>query len=343
MNLKMKKLLFLPVLAALIFCSCERREIQGIWMCSYFINESSDSTFSYSPCQKLIEIDADEIHFKKFKDSRFSVVDTVVSYPYEFKNDFVYYDEDSIYIREISKDSLIIIPNLHDATTPAIFKRVSEIESPHPTFEPNQLYKFQTPVFTDTFEFKDDGTIMFQNQSADHDGHYADWYISPYKSLNIFYNSHYFTREPLIITGTTPNGITFKIFSTKILDGTLEKIPAMESRTHFEGTWVEESTSDRLIFFNHLKKDDYFNFDDSLAQLTFDADSVYISQFNTMGKFKYDASYLKTHLWIELPDSIENSRNWHLNNPTDSTLEVNIGMPGFFLPGAGTVIFKRKN
>ncbi|UKN00216.1 hypothetical protein K6119_10775 [Paracrocinitomix mangrovi] len=315
-------------------------------MCSYVGHWENDSLKYESPCQKLIEFEGDIVHCKTFNNYNQETTDTIISSEYEFKNQVVYCNNDSLVVTHFSQDSLVFSSN-YDETRSTVYKRVQAIESPNPKFDYHQLYEYKIATWTDSIEFWSENTLMFQNEQWARDGDPAMWYIAEYKSFKfLFINGPFQSNfEPLLITGVDSTGIKFKIFSLNVLDGKLEKLPELKPKTNFIGTWIEEETTDRLAFFHYLKKDSSFNYKDSIAELKFTSDSLYISQFDLKGNFKIESSVLKTHVRLELTENIPESvsAQWHVTNPTDSTLKVYTYINHYGTSGVATVWFKLKN
>ena len=330
----------------LISCKSETEELHGTWMCSYVGQWENDSLKYESPCQKLIEFEDDKIHLKTFYNWHSETSDTILTHDYEFKGSTVYYNNDSLILTSITNDSLVIESPFQDEYS-FVYKKVPEITSPEHVFKHNHLYEFKVPTWTDTMEFWSDSTMMFQNEEWARDGNLAMWYIAEYKNLKFLFivGSYQSNFEPFLITESLDNGIEFKVFSQTIVEGSLLELPEIKPRTSYEGTWVEESTSDRMAFFYYLIKDSTFNYHDSISELTFTSDSLYISQFNITTEYSIESSYLKTHIRLHKPPELTDitSYQWHMTNPSDSTLKVYTHLAGSASFGTATVLFNRKN
>ena len=195
-------------------------------------------------------------------------------------------------------------------------------------------------------EFWSENEMMYQNEKWAHDGNFVNWYIAEYKSLKfLFINSSFqYGILPLLITEVDSSSLQFKLFGPQIVNGSMQKIPKLEPRTNFLGTWEEESTTDRLAFFHYLEMDSAYNYNDSIAELRFTSDSIYISQFNLHANFSIKTSHLKTHLRLKLPlEAPEGiSPQWHVTNPNDSTLKVFTYTSGYWTSGVAQVWFRKK-
>ena len=107
-------------------------------MCSYVGHWENDSLKYESPCQRLIEIEENLFHIKTFDSWSKETSDTIISFDYEFRNQGIYYENDSLIFSHITKDSLVIKSNYQESKS-LVYKRIPEIKSPTPKFEFNKL------------------------------------------------------------------------------------------------------------------------------------------------------------------------------------------------------------
>ena len=303
----MKNLLVIitTILIAVIGCSSDDKNIEGIWIGAYQIHYSGEKAV-YSSLRTLIEVDKDEITFKTFDYPQMGEIDSIHSMTYH-RSGYVLTDKsnsksDTLKIKLISEDS-IVFSGFNSYERDWVYKRIKLSESPKNIEIKNKSYSLISENFSDSIDFINDSvSLHFGIYSSIH--RESHWSINNYKNLSFLVIDRY-ESPPLLIKSIDNGVIHLELYHNKINDFELRLLNHKIDTNGLVGKWMYPETSEKNIPLPppppHLP--DYV---DMKTYINFTNDSVSITQY---GRVKTKAWRLNsTHDFIYFPNEL-NSEN----------------------------------